>query len=241
MFFIVYKTINKVNGKFYVGIHSTENIDDGYLGSGKNLKIAISKYGRENFERVILKKCSSREEMIEEERKIVTFDFIRRRDTYNSELGGSGGKEWTPKLRETMSKVQKKRFSDGAVVWNKGKKTGTFLTEDQRKELSNRMSGAGNHMFGKSAAENMTQEEYEKWCANVSKGNRKPKTTTEGYKTYASKRRWIVNKEGLLRHCLDLQDPRLLSGKWQLGKIWRELEEASGGDRQAPHETRQRS
>ena len=50
----VYKTTNLINGKYYFGKHSTNNLDDGYLGSGTALLFAIDKYGKENFSRKII-------------------------------------------------------------------------------------------------------------------------------------------------------------------------------------------
>jgi len=35
---ILYLTKNIINQKIYIGVHSTYNINDGYLGSGKLLK-----------------------------------------------------------------------------------------------------------------------------------------------------------------------------------------------------------
>lgn len=58
----VYCTTNKVNGKQYVGIHSTTNLNDGYLGSGTLMQEAIEKYGEKNFSKKILFQCDSREE-----------------------------------------------------------------------------------------------------------------------------------------------------------------------------------
>lgn len=53
-YYIVYVTTNNLNGKIYVGSHATNNLDDGYLGSGKVLKQAIKKYGRESFSREVI-------------------------------------------------------------------------------------------------------------------------------------------------------------------------------------------
>lgn len=58
-YYFIYKTTNLINGKIYVGQHSTNNLDDGYLGSGTMINRAISKYGKENFKREVLEYCES--------------------------------------------------------------------------------------------------------------------------------------------------------------------------------------
>lgn len=88
--YLIYKTTNKINGKYYIGAHETENINDGYLGSGKYLKRAIKKYGKENFEKIILKECSSQEDMFQSE--IDEINLHKNNPLcYNLKDGGIGG------------------------------------------------------------------------------------------------------------------------------------------------------
>jgi len=56
---IVYLTENLITGKKYVGSHTTEEINDNYLGSGQALKHSIKKHGKENFKRIVLKECET--------------------------------------------------------------------------------------------------------------------------------------------------------------------------------------
>ena len=50
----VYIITNKINGKKYIGSSRKSQIDENYYGSGKVVKDALKKYGKENFIREIL-------------------------------------------------------------------------------------------------------------------------------------------------------------------------------------------
>lgn len=106
-YYTIYKLINKINNKIYIGKHKTNDLNDGYLGSGKIILKALSKYGKENFSKEYLFIFDSEDEMNAKEREIVNEDFITREDTYNLVLGGHGGGRepgYKPS-KETMNKI----------------------------------------------------------------------------------------------------------------------------------------
>ena len=87
----MYKTTNLANEKFYIGIHSTYNLEDGYLGSGKRLKRAVEKYGTENFKCEILEFFESRDEVLKREEEVVNEQLINDPFCMNLQTGGGGG------------------------------------------------------------------------------------------------------------------------------------------------------
>lgn len=90
--YYVYKTTNIVNNKIYIGVHSSENInDDQYFGSGKIIKQSILKYGKDKFKREILYQFETADEAYSMQKMIVDMQFLRRKDTYNIRHGGMGG------------------------------------------------------------------------------------------------------------------------------------------------------
>ena len=91
MYHFIYKTTNSVNGKYYKGKHSTENLDDGYIGSGLLLSRAIAKYGIENFSREIVDYAESPEALNVMERVFITESDISSDNCYNIAAGGQGG------------------------------------------------------------------------------------------------------------------------------------------------------
>jgi hypothetical protein len=90
-FYILYLITNTINNKIYVGVHATNNVDDGYMGSGTYIRRAIEKYGVENFKKTVLKYFDNEEDMFLAEKAIITPEFVKENTNYNIALGGSGG------------------------------------------------------------------------------------------------------------------------------------------------------
>jgi len=86
-----YKITNNANEHFYYGVHSTDDLNDGYMGSGTRLKLAYEKYGIENFKKEILKFFNTLDEAYEYESMIVTEKLIHDDNCYNLVKGGKTG------------------------------------------------------------------------------------------------------------------------------------------------------
>lgn len=141
--YTVYKIINNINQKFYIGVHKTKNPNDSYMGSGKAIKEAIKVHGKKNFSKHILLVTENEEEAYCLEKQL-TVDFSDR-NNYNMKLGGIGGftKEvakkgyeaanWTKELLSENGKNNVSRFTTEQLSEN-GKKGGLALKGKPKSE-----------------------------------------------------------------------------------------------------------
>ena len=130
----IYKTTNIITNKFYIGMHSTDNLNDGYIGSGKRLWYSINKYGKENHICEILEYLPDRELLRKREEEIVNSDLIKEDLCMNLVVGGEGrgfdyinenglnvgknntshfeGRTQPQTAKDTLSALQKERVQD---------------------------------------------------------------------------------------------------------------------------------
>jgi general stress protein YciG len=111
----IYKITNNVNGKYYYGVHNGSNTEK-YMGSGKLLKKAYDKYGKDPFSKEILLWFDTIDEAV-----IVNEKQINNQMCYNIHLGGCGGSQ---KGRPDLSKDKRKRMAN-----NLPEKTKTFQSK----------------------------------------------------------------------------------------------------------------
>lgn len=86
--YLIYKITNNVNGRYYIGRHTTRDIHDNYMGSGKAIRNAIKKYGKEYFTKEIIAEANSAEDLWELERQIVNESVVKDPLSYNMTYGG---------------------------------------------------------------------------------------------------------------------------------------------------------
>ncbi len=91
-YMFVYRTTNLKNGKIYIGQHSTNDLTDGYKGSGLLINKAFNKYGKINFQFEIIEFSDSREYLDQLEKKLIMEQSALNKNIgYNLHQGGLGG------------------------------------------------------------------------------------------------------------------------------------------------------
>ena len=171
MKYILYKITNNINSNIYIGVHKTKDINDAYMGSGKILKLAIAKYGVDNFTKEVLEFFDNSIDMYSMKAILVNEDFVKRKDTYNIQVGGEGGwnNNGSNEHIERVRKSGKLNYTKNLGLWVKSddpviKKRrsiiagNAFRNKKHTEETKNQMSesqkkhdrnGSKNVMYGK--------------------------------------------------------------------------------------------
>ena len=179
---VIYKTINKINGKIYIGQDKNNNPD--YLGSGKILQQAIEKHGKENFEKEILEECNSKSHMDDAEIHWISYyNSTDRKIGYNIAIGGSGGD--TISNHPDKDKISKKisASNTGKKPWNTGL-SGTYKRDSSvGKKISNKLKGKRHSeetkekqsQIRKRWHENLTEKQKQDMSEKISAANMRKK------------------------------------------------------------------
>ena len=98
----LYKTVIPTHGYYYYGIHSTDNLYDGYQGSGTYIK----RFKKQGYHLItgIVEFYNSRKELLEAERQIVNERLVRDVKCLNLTTGGN----YTPPKRGVTKATRKK-------------------------------------------------------------------------------------------------------------------------------------
>ncbi len=116
----IYKTTCLITNKYYIGMHSTDNLEDGYLGSGKKLWYSLNKYGKEKHKIEKLEFFKNRKKLKEREKQMVNEELLHDPLCMNLKEGGNGGGGFWNKAHQlkcsiaggkaTIKKLQEKHF-----------------------------------------------------------------------------------------------------------------------------------
>jgi hypothetical protein len=177
-FHVVYKTTCLTTGKWYIGLHSTDNMNDGYLGSGMRLTRSVKKYGENDHTREILFMGNTRKDASNKEAELLSEEVRKDPMCMNLGLGGLGATDRPATSEETAAKLSKaskgyvrtkewyakilasRMANNGYNVSDETKEkirtalTGKTLSEEHKKKISE--GGTG-------------QKRSEETCQNISK------------------------------------------------------------------------
>lgn len=228
---IVYKTVNLINGKIYIGKDEANNPK--YLGSGTVLKKAIKKYGISNFKKEILEECNCREDLSTCEIKWINkLNSTNPVIGYNIAEGGTGGntyygkskselidiktkiskslanRKFTEEHKNKLSKSASLRKGNKPNVFN-GMKMEEYLEEDYAKDIKNKISSSLKEHY----KDGMSKEQRQK-ISKAMKGRKLGPMSEEHKKNLKEsfKNRDIVKRKKLIKSYIEKLDTYLEDG-----------------------------
>ena len=166
---LVYKNDNRY---YYYGVHSTNILPeiDGYYGSGGNIKKMKKLYGKDCFEKTILKMFPTRKEALLEEDALVTSEMLTDKFCLNIIHGGgtfdTTGLHLTEEQKKEISKrfKGKKRTKESIEkMLETKKKHDTFKTSEETKKKLSEINKNKLNVYKGNIQKRINKEELEKY------------------------------------------------------------------------------
>jgi hypothetical protein len=154
-FHYIYRITNTKNENYYIGMHSTSNLEDGYMGGGKRIRNSIRKHGKEFHTKEILEFLDDRESLKKREEEIVNESLLQDKKCLNLQLGGGGGfinAEHMKKCSSAGGSATSKKIKNDPSSWIEACKDNSEKISKRLKEMyeSGEMKP---HFLGKSHKE----------------------------------------------------------------------------------------
>jgi len=198
----IYKTISP-SGRYYIGRHTTKNLQDGYLGSGKWVN---SYKNKSNLKRVILEFAEDFETLLElEENHINNSIDDPLNMNYNNKPVGFGSGKHNPN-----TDPKRKKFLTERMMGVKNPMYGKTHNEETKRKISESTSGENNPFYGKSHT--------------IETRNKIKETSTGRKLTEETKKKLSEIKKGKetwnkgLEGCFEMPE----SGKQAISKSWKD-------------------
>jgi hypothetical protein len=117
-------------------MHSTDDLEDGYFGSGKLITASVKKHGKEKHQKEILEFLPSREALKLREKELVNKELLEDKKCMNIQLGGGGG--FTPEQMQALWANPEYRQRVGEKISQHSKRC--WQDPDFRKNQSSRIA-----------------------------------------------------------------------------------------------------
>jgi len=155
----IYKITCLKNNRYYIGMHSTDNLNDGYFGGGKRIKNSVRKHGKNEHRKEILEFFENRELLRNREIELVNENLLKDTMCMNLQPGGGGGFS-SEKHKESFIKAGIKAAKaagiEGAKIHSEKMKTdpeyrrySIELTKEGLKGVDQYGKGENNNFFGR--------------------------------------------------------------------------------------------
>lgn len=207
--YTVYQITNSVNGKRYIGVHKTKDINDSYMGSGKLIKAAILKHGIENFNKETILIFPTKEEMLQAEVQLI----LDLDPEYNLHEGGKGGWDYV----NTQQPNNEFRKLGGHALKGKSRSTHQMQSKEVRARAAETLRRK--YRNGELIGSFVGRTHSEKTKKKIGLAN---SISQKGEKNSNYGKKWIYNEE--IRKSISVKKTEIdqyISSGWKIGrKTW---------------------